>query len=211
MQPRQSWNSETTRASLFFKLNATGSTREMAWAKFIATYVPVIRGFTRSLGVRGADCDEVVTEVLGNFFQASPNFVYDAEKGRFRSYLKTCAIRGVAKVAQRRQRMASTDASGIDHADPDAAEVDAAWDRAWERERLQRAVEVIRKRYLANPSSADTFRAFEMNVLFNQPAKAVADSLGITVDKVHRSKCRVSDAIRAELERTPDLLDEDRE
>ena len=187
-------------------LNGAGEAREIAWGEFYALYSPVIVRFARSFGVRGSDADEIVADVLGNFFQASPNFVYDAGKGRFRGYLKTCTVRAIARNSQRRNRETAVDPISLD---AEAPAVDDAWNKAWKRERLQRAIESVRKQFLSRPESVKTFRAFEMNVLLGQPAKSVADELGVEPNGVHVAKSRVSAAIRNELAKKDALLGEE--
>src|SRR5262252_4965856 len=88
-----------THPSIFLKLkDSDPAPRELAWREFYNRYAPVISGYTRRKGATAQQADEVVQDVIGGFFAASPRFVYDPSRGRFRAYLKTCAAHALAKV-----------------------------------------------------------------------------------------------------------------
>jgi len=78
--------------------------REFAWDDFRKTYAPVIAGFAGKLGVRGADIDDVIQDVMLGFFAHSASFVYDPARGRFRGYLKVCTFRAMRSGRRRRTR-----------------------------------------------------------------------------------------------------------
>jgi DNA-directed RNA polymerase specialized sigma24 family protein len=83
--------------------------------------------------------------------------------------------------------------------DPEALEVDDAWNDVWEHEHLRRAMRELRDEYEATPQRLRTFRAFELFGLLEQPAPDVAKKLGISVDSVHQAKHRITEALRTKL------------
>jgi RNA polymerase sigma factor (sigma-70 family) len=178
-----------TRASLLLRLNLSGTAdRELAWCEFRERYAPVIAGFARNVGVRTQEIDDVIQDVMLGFYAHSPTFVYDPRKGRFRGYLKVCTIRAARR---RLGQDAKFKTVPLDRLDDDPA-ADEVWNRLWAAELLNRAVATVRKSYGDN----NTFQAFERYVIHAQPADAVAEALGMTVNGVYKAKERISTAIR---------------
>jgi RNA polymerase sigma factor (sigma-70 family) len=188
-------NPANTRATLLLRLKSNAPVREIAWREFHDLYSPIILGFARKMGARSQDISDVLQDVLVGFFAVAPEFVYDPAKGRFRGYLKTCTWRMFQK---RLGNQVHFGGRSVEHIDPDELQVEATWNDIWEREKLQRALNVVRDRYLAQPTKARTFRAFEMYVLLERDADAVARELGMSIDSVHQAKARVSHALRVE-------------
>src|SRR4051794_15590859 len=88
-----------TPASIFVRLKQSDpAPRELAWQQFYHQYAPVIANYARQRGASAQQADEVVQDVISGFFAASPKFVYNPSRGRFRSYLKTCAIRALSRI-----------------------------------------------------------------------------------------------------------------
>ena len=183
-----------TNPSIFLRLNRTDvAVRELAWHEFHRCYAPAITGFARQLGVRTADLDDVVQDVLVGFYATSPRFVYDPARGRFRGYLKTCTFH---TVRQRLGRDARFRGVPLDRISPDAVEVGQIWDDVWEQELLRRAVEELRQEI----GTTKTFRAFEMYVILDLPPQEVSQRLGLHIDNVYRAKQDVSRRLRDKLD-----------
>src|SRR5689334_14283818 len=128
-----------TNPSIFLRLNRTETAvRELAWEEFHRRYTAAIASFARQLGVRSADVEDVVQDVLVGFYATAPRFVYDPAKGRFRTYLKTCTLHAVKR---RLGRDAKFRGLPLEQVDPEALEVDQVWNDVWEQEQLRRAVE----------------------------------------------------------------------
>ena len=69
-------SSPETNPSIFLRLNRTDTAvRELAWEEFHRRYAPAVASFARHLGVRPADADDVVQNVLLGFYAKSPRFV----------------------------------------------------------------------------------------------------------------------------------------
>jgi RNA polymerase sigma-70 factor (ECF subfamily) len=183
-----------TPASIFLRLKQSDPTpRELAWQQFYAQYAPVIANYARQRGASAQQADEAVQDVVSGFFAASPRFVYDPKRGRFRSYLKTCASRAVARIhgAQvRAQDVPTEDLEIVDDRD------EALWQRLWQQQILRRAIERVREHYAHN-GSLRTFQAFEMNVIQGLSAPETGRQLGMSVQSVHTAKNRVTEKLRA--------------
>src|SRR5262249_25254569 len=62
--------------------------RDELWAAFSARYRDVIVGWCVRRGLRGADAEDLVQDVLLKLFQQLPAHRHDPARGRFRSWLK---------------------------------------------------------------------------------------------------------------------------
>jgi RNA polymerase sigma factor (sigma-70 family) len=175
-----------TNPTIFLRLNqADPVPREMAWEEFRARYAPVIAGFARRLGARPQDVDDVIQDVMLGFYAKSPTFVYDPGKGRFRGYLKVCTFRALRRRIGNEARLQG---KPLDEVDPEAVAVEQVWSDVWEHEQLRRLLEEVRQ----TMGHTKTFRAFELFVVFDQPAQAVAEKLGMHINSVYRAKEQVT-------------------
>ena len=190
-----------TRATLLLRLRPNSPKREVAWRQFYEQYAPVISGFARKMGVRPQDVGDLIQDVMLGFFSASPEFVYEPSQGRFRGYLKTCTWR----IFQRRLgKQLRVSGRALDDVDPAEFQVEDTWNDVWESEKLQRAMDVVRDRYLVRADKVKTFRAFELYVLLERDASAIAAELEMSIDSVHQAKSRVSRAIRTAMDAIDD-------
>jgi hypothetical protein len=55
---------------------------------------------------------------------------------------------------------------------------------------LRRAVEIVRRKYLARPSTAKTFQAFEMCAMLDRSVEAISKGIQMSADNVHQAKSR---------------------
>ena len=182
-----------TRASIFLHLNRSDAdSRELAWKQFYDQYAPVIAGYARQRGADAQQADEVVQNVIAGFFEASPRFVYNPERGRFRGYLRTCATHALNRL---RTRLAHSTipVEEIEHAAPDDS--DELWDKLWQQQILRRAIDLAREHY-RKKGSLKTFLAFEMNVLKDVPAAQCAAELEMSVASIHQAKTRVTQVLK---------------
>jgi RNA polymerase sigma-70 factor (ECF subfamily) len=172
----------TTNPTIFVRLrNSDPEPREIAWDQFTERYAPVIRAFARKLGVTAQDVDDLVQDVLLGFFLKSPTFVYDPAKGRFRGYLKVCTYRALQARVGKRARFQQRP---LDQVPEDAVAIEQVWADVWEEQQLQRALEQVR----ASAGQTKAFRAFELYVMRDQPAPAVAEALGMHLKSVYRAR-----------------------
>lgn len=187
---------ELTRASLLLQLNQSGPEREVAWTEFNDLYAPIIAGFARRMGAKPQDVEDLVQDVLQAFFRASPEFVYNPDRGLFRGYLKTCVWSKLVSLRRRK----NAESPSVEHREPDEVAVETVWNDVWETEKLGRALAIVRDRYSANPERQRTFRAFELCTLLDRPVEQVAAELGLSQESVRAAKSRVSRALRQAFE-----------
>jgi RNA polymerase sigma factor (sigma-70 family) len=176
----------TTNPTIFLRLRAGDAVpREIAWDEFNTRYAPIIAGFARRLAARTQDVDDVVQDVLMGFFLKSPTFIYDPAKGRFRSYLKVCTYRALQKRIGKDLRFRGMP---LDEIDPEEVAIEQVWNDVWEQQQLRRALDEVRE----SMGQTRTFAAFELYVVFDQPAQSVADKLNIHLNSVYRAKEQIT-------------------
>jgi RNA polymerase sigma-70 factor (ECF subfamily) len=185
-----------TRQTLLLRLRPDSPAREVAWEEFHRAYAPIIAGFARKMGAKAQDREDVVQDVMTGLFSASENFRYEPARGRFRGFLKVCTFRAVRKRLGQNVKYQGVRITLIE---PEALEIDQAWNDVWEHERLRRALEELREKYQATPDMARTFRAFEQFGLLEHPAPEVAQKLKMSIDGVHQAKSRITRALREKL------------
>jgi len=193
-----------TRATLLLRLRPDSPERELAWCEFYEIYGPIIGGFARNMGASSGDIPDVVHDVLVGFFGISPVFAYDPSRGRFRGYLKTCTWRVFQRRLGSRLRFAGRSLEEIADDEP---QVEQVWNDVWESERLSKAVEIVRQRYMARADTARTFQAFEMYALLDHTAETIAEQLAIGINSVHQAKSRVSKAIKTAMDELDQTID----
>jgi RNA polymerase sigma factor (sigma-70 family) len=186
----------STNPSIFLRLQASDAEpRQIAWEEFSSRYSPVITAFARRLGARPQDVEDVVQDVLMGFFLKSPTFIYEPSKGRFRSYLKVCTYRALRKRLGHEVRLHGVP---LDDLAADAVAVDQVWSDVWEQQQLRIALDEVR----AAMGATKAFRAFEMYVVFDQPAQAVADKLDMHLNSVYRAKEQITRLLQEKLAAT---------
>ncbi|HRK32058.1 MAG TPA: sigma-70 family RNA polymerase sigma factor [Tepidisphaeraceae bacterium] len=179
-------SSATTNPTIFLRLRESDDTpRELAWDQFAARYADVIGSFARRFGARPQDVDDVIQDVMLGFFLKSPTFVYDPAKGKFRGYLKVCAYRALSK---RLGKAAKFRGKPLDDINPEEMAVDQLWNDVWEQDLLRQALHLIRQ----TMGDTKTFRAFELYVVFDQPAEHVAEKLAMHLNSVYRAKEQIT-------------------
>ena len=167
--------------------------RELAWEAFRTRYAPVIAGFSRNMGAKQQEIDDIIQDVMLGFYNAMPRFEYDPSRGRFRGYLKACTMHSMQRRASKQFRFKSV---AIEDVDPSDLEVDHLWNDIWEREQLKRAIDAVRARYENNA----TFQAFELVTFKDRSVDEAARDLGMNAGSVYKAKQRISEAIKQELQ-----------
>jgi RNA polymerase sigma-70 factor (ECF subfamily) len=186
----------TTSASLLARLR--DSQDPDAWSRVLDLYGPLIRGWAARLGVRGADADDLVQDVLTVVVRRFPEFRHPERPGAFRGWLRAIAVNCV-RDCWRSRRVHPTAPGGTDFgeylarledpADPLARE----WDRQHDVHVTRRLLDRLRAEF--EPRTWDLFRRF---VLDGVPAEQVAAEFGTTANAVYIAKSRVLARLREE-------------
>tara|TARA_B100002051_G_scaffold107634_1_gene102690 strand:+ start:1308 stop:2387 length:1080 start_codon:yes stop_codon:yes gene_type:complete len=184
-----------TRASIFIRLRSDGSLdRELGWSEFTEKYARVIAGFARNAGLRAQDADDVLQDVLLGFFRVSEQFEYDPERGRFRGYLKRVTLNAIR--ARHRRKRPSTFLKEDYDPPGEMPDVDAAWDRQWTEQLLQRAMTEAR-----GGVEERTWKSFELYGVRGVPIEQVSQELDMTPAAIRHAKMRLVKQVREIVDR----------
>ena len=181
---------QTTHATLIARLSDRGD--HGAWREFYDRYGDVIRSFARRQGLQPVDCEDVVQDVLVSLSKSMSGFRYDPAKGKFRSYLKTVAIRAVFR--RKRQDSAGAALDAIECRDDRAAadgDLDDRWELSWRRYHVHLAL-----RRLETEVGEKDRTAFAKYALAGGDAKEIAEALGMSVEQVWQAKSRILKRLR---------------
>ena len=196
---RNTWSYPETSATLLRTLReARSGVDDVAWARFVDMYGPVIHHLVRLLspGISAADTDDAVQDVFVKLVNILRSGAYDPAKGRFRTYLSTLVRRLLIdryrEAAARRQdrQMEIEVAEEIAVEDDPGAWMDAKWRVACRMAAERRVME----------ESAISERSREVWRLLSCEGLAVKDAakrLGIPSNAVSKIKCRVEAQIAA--------------
>lgn len=189
----------STHESLLQRLAAEGD--DGAWREFCDRYGRLIRGFARRRGLKEADCEDVLQDVLTALSQSMPGFRYDPAKGKFRSYLKAVVVRRVGRLSRQNPpttRLEDVGGGAISRAGSEQA-ADEAWEEEWRQYHLGRAM-----RQIAREFAEITVAIFREYVIHNRRAPAVAEALGASLHQVYHAKARIlprlSEIVRTQID-----------
>ena len=184
-------HSLSTHASLLARLK-TGSD-DSAWAEFTARYRDLIRGYALRRGLQTADAEDLVQDVFLALSSGMKDFVYDPQKGRFRGFLKTIAVRAIGKrLRKSRGMVAQSAAELVLDSTPQEHDDDADWEAEWRQYHLRAAMLRVRSEFRASD-----LLAFELLTRDGKDAKGVAQELGISVDSAYQAKSRILKRLKA--------------
>ena len=184
-----------TGSTLFAILEQPGDSQ--AWCRFVDRYGPKILQWCRARGLQPADAEDVTQEVLGKVAKRARTFMYDRSKAGFRAWLRTVTRHAWCDLVKDfRHARGNDDPRAIALLDrlEVADDLDRALEEEFERELMEQAMSAVRLRVEPN-----TWRAFELLVIEEQPGKQVAEQLGLSVAAAYMAKSRVKRLLTAEV------------
>jgi len=167
-----------------------------AWSSFMERFRAPIAAFSKKMGLRGADADDVTQETMIAFLEAYRQNSYERGRGRLSHYLFGIAHNKILaarrKIATREvQVSASGDGTSFWSELPGADAAQDVWEREWRQAVLAQCLERT-----AREVSPQTFEAFRLVVFENQEPARVAEQLGMTRNAVFIAKHRVGTRLR---------------
>ena len=195
------WSYPETSATLLRTLReARSGVDDVAWARFVDMYGPVVHHLVRLLspGISDADMDDAVQDVFVKLVNILRSGAYDSAKGKFRTYLSTLVRRLLIDryreaAARRRDRQVEINvAEEIAVADDPGAWMDAKWRIAC---RMAAERRVMEESALAE-QSREVWRLLSVEGL---SVKDAARRLGIPSNTVSKIKRRIETRIAAVL------------
>ena len=195
------WSYPETSATLLRTLReARSGVDDVAWARFVDMYGPVVHHLVRLLspGISDADTDDAVQDVFVKLVNILRSGAYDSAKGKFRTYLSTLVRRLLIDryreaVARWRDRQVEIEvAEEIAVEDDPGAWMDAKWRIAC---RMAAERRVMEESALAE-QSREVWRLLSVDGL---SVKDAARRLGIPSNTVSKAKRRIETRIAAVL------------
>ena len=150
-----------------------------AWERFVRIYSPLLVFWARRAGFDDVDRADLVQDILLDLLKEIPKFRYDAERGRFRSWLKTFVVNR-ARARWRGRRSASPVGAENDMDELMDAPLDGNfWDQEYRDQLVQYALSVMKTEF-----EPKTWKACWEHVVSGRPAIEIAQELGLSVASV---------------------------
>lgn len=188
---------EATRVSLLARLKDPAD--HDGWQRFFDTYARVIHALALKAGLSSSEADDALQETLISVAGEMPGFDYDRSRGSFKGWLFRIARRRIAdqfrKRARQQRQPTDPDAVIDELADPATDPLSAAWDEEWRANRLQLAIEQVKRKV-----SPRQWQMFDLAALQGWPADRITALLGVNRAQVYMARMRVGRLLRAELE-----------
>ena len=173
-----------TRATLLARLQNAGDA--LAWDEFFQRYWRLIYAYARRCNCSEHTSEEIVQDVMLKVYQQKDVFRYDPALGRFRDWLGTVVRHKVAELRRRPSERLRAKGGGqdVDHiqCQADDAQVDDAWEDAFEQALLIVLLDVVRREM-----SPRAYLAFELSAIHELPGAAVARQTGLARNGVYRA------------------------
>jgi RNA polymerase sigma factor (sigma-70 family) len=161
----------------------------LAWEQFYRRYQPMMAQWCRRWGAQEADVEDVTHIVLCKLRTALEGFVYDRNKGRFRSWLKTVTRNTWINLRKESSRfIAAHDWDGA------CDDWEQTMEQVWRRELFEEAKSRVRARL-----EIGTWETFQLYALEGVPAQEVARRARKSVAAVYEVKYRVATLLKEEL------------
>jgi RNA polymerase sigma-70 factor (ECF subfamily) len=167
-----------------------------SWDDFYRAYWKLIYRFACERGLNDAEAREVVQDTLLSVARSLHGFRPACEGGSFKRWLLCLTRRRAADHFRRRPRElpmrarsnAGTGGTGTAErvADPQCAQANDRWEREWEAQVLDAALEKLKRRV-----SPRHYQVFHLAVMKEQPTARVAETLGLNLAQVYLVKHRV--------------------
>ncbi len=194
-----------TRHSLLSRLRDWND--QDGWRDFFDAYWRLIYTVARRAGLNDAEAQDIVQETLLGIAKKMPAFRYDPAKGSFKAWLLLNVRSRLAEHWRRRARRERHHAESQPESgsgttflqrlpEADAGCLEAAWQKEWEANLLQAALDRTKAKVAARQ-----FLIFDLATLKETPMARITRTLGINIAQVYLAKHRVGKVLKAELER----------
>jgi RNA polymerase sigma-70 factor (ECF subfamily) len=193
-----------TRDSLVSRLKNLDD--QESWHDFFNTYWRLIHNVALKVGLSESEAQDVVQATVITVAKNIHTFQKRSERGSFKAWLLNTTRWRIADQFRKRRPGDSVEPGANEETsrtplidripDPASAELDAVWDKEWERNLLDVAIEAVKRR--VEPS---VYQLFDLNAVQHWPAQKIAQTLGVTIHQVYSAKYKVSELIKKEVER----------
>lgn len=192
-----------TRATLINRLKDWQD--QGSWQDFFDTYSRLIYSMAIKAGLTPEEAKDIVQETTFSVAKHMPTFSYDPSLGSFKSWLLNLTRWRIVDHVRRKGRspqivheeVPDGETQVINRiADPDGVDLSTFWDDEWEKNLIKVAVDKVKRQ--VDPQK---FQVFDFYVNKGWDPEKVADSFGIATSQVYLIKHRITEMIRAEVQR----------
>jgi RNA polymerase sigma-70 factor (ECF subfamily) len=179
---------------------------QASWQNFFDTYWKFIYGVALKAGLSDAEAQDVVQETIITVSKKIKDFQVGSERGSFKAWLTHTTRWRIADLLRQRglisppmERSCEDTArtSTVERVpDPASLAVDESWERDWEQNLLEVALEKVKHKL-----DSQTFQIFYLHMIKQWPATKVASTVGAKLPQVYFAKYKVSRLLKRELER----------
>lgn len=167
---------------------------QVAWSEFFALYQPLLLAYVRKQGVTPNDATDLVQDIFTRLIPAMAGFDYDAERGRFRTWLWRVTHNALADWARRRAtRNRAEHEWGEQYERLANGSTTSEWDTLYRNRILESVLHRIKESTL--PA---TWACFAGRILAGRPAADLAAETGLSVNAVYVNSSRVLARVREE-------------
>jgi RNA polymerase sigma factor (sigma-70 family) len=173
------------------------------WQEFFDTYWKLIYSAARKSGLTDAEAQEVVQETVITVAKKVGKLRYDPAIGSFKGWLLQITRWRIADQFRKRDPAEGRRARSRDDRatatiervpDPDAADLDALWEKEWQENLFTAAIARVKKK--VDPKQ---FQIFDCYVRKEWPAQKVAAELRVSVGQVYLARHRVAALLKKEI------------
>ena len=189
-----------TRASLLARVKNLED--HASWQDFFDTYWKLIYAVSIKRGLNATEADDVVQETMCAAMKHMPQFKYDRNVGTFKTWLLTMVRWRIADQFRKRAPIKNLPATArLDSSEalndvPDQQDFDAIWTQQWEQALFDAAI--VKTRRKVDPVK---FQIFDLLIKERMSPTQVAESFSMSVSAVYLVKHRITEDIKAEVER----------
>jgi RNA polymerase sigma-70 factor (ECF subfamily) len=181
---------DTTRTTLLSRVRDPSD--HAAWREFDEKYRDLILRYCRRRGLQEMDAADVRQLVMMRLVKSLPEFVYQANRGRFRDYLcrivRNVIVEHIARPNVRRRVVFNHDR--LDQSANPSGGPDELWDQEWADHHYRLAMESVRRTF--EPRSVAMFD----RLLGGASVESVAAEHAVTPEAVHKVKQRIRDRMQ---------------
>ena len=183
---------------------------QAGWREFFDTYWKFIYSMAVRAGLSDQEAEDVVQETVTSVARKMPEFQYDPERCSFKGWLMHVTRLRIVDQLRRRQpafsqqklndhdtRQTPTVESVPDPAG--AAAFDDAWDKEWERNLLDAAMERVKLRV-----KPEHYQIFYLSAVKGLGTGEVARMLQVNIGRVYLVRHRIAKEVKREVERLRD-------
>lgn len=162
---------------------------------FVDAYTPLVYGYCRQRGLQESDARDVTQNVFFAVSRAMRSFVYDPQRGRFRSWLGTITCREIRRHLKRLNQLRHSTGELVVQPSNWQRDLESEWESQFTAYLFRRAVQQVQPTF-----APEVWRAFELTWLEDEPPTEVARRLERPITWVYKAKFRVLTRLREKVE-----------